>query len=94
MRTHEMKLSCNFNDKIFENLEDHEERLSFIFHLFVKSLINISDMCGWPLYLNFVDLASSESSHTNTPVGFSEHWDPSQLDRDRCTEILWCCRDP
>lgn len=65
--THEMKFSCKFNETIFENLEDHEERLSFIFHLFVKSLINISDVCGWPLYRNFVELASSESSHTTVP---------------------------
>lgn len=50
-----------------ENLEDHEKWLSFIFHLFVKSLINISDVCGWPLYWNFVELASSESSHTTAP---------------------------
>lgn len=32
------------NEAIFENLEDHEKRLSFIFHLFVKLLINISDV--------------------------------------------------
>lgn len=65
--THEMKFSCKFNETIFENLEDHEKRLSFIFHLFVKSLINISDVCVWPLYWNFVESASSDSSHTTPP---------------------------
>lgn len=39
-----MKISCKFNETIFENLEDHEKRFSFIFHLFVKLLINISDV--------------------------------------------------
>lgn len=41
--THSTKFSCKFNETIFENLEAHEKRLSFIFHLFVKYLINISD---------------------------------------------------
>lgn len=38
--------------------------LFFIF--FVKSLINISDLCAWPLYWNFVELANSEISRTHT----------------------------
>lgn len=41
---HRTKSSCKFNETIFENLEGHEKGLSFIFHLFVKYLINISDV--------------------------------------------------
>lgn len=43
--THEMKRSCNFYETIFEKLEAHEKRVSYIFHLFVKSLMNISGLC-------------------------------------------------
>lgn len=42
--TRELTCSSKFHETIFENLEAHEKRLSFIFHLFVKWLINISDV--------------------------------------------------
>lgn len=97
--TRSTKFSCKFNETIFENLEAHEKRLSFIFHLFVKYLINISDaMFGhWiETLLNqpAVRVVTLLPSCCSSSSGTSVHGDSSQLDQDRCSEFLWCWLDP
>jgi len=80
----------NKSSKIWKTMK---KGLSFIFHLFVKSLINISDLCTWPLYWNFVEFASSASRLATPPRGaLYERRGSSQLDWDRCAEFLWCWR--
>lgn len=48
-------------------LDQHEKGLSFIFHLFVEFLINISGWWAWPTCSNFVELASSDGRPPRVP---------------------------